>query len=227
VIVSDLLGRGAVSLADDFFAIGGDSVGAAATVARMRELSGVDIPLSALFGNPGLAAFAAAVDRLDGGDVSADAIDTVSVIAPPTVEPLPAPALARPAPAPPARTPPGDIQSTLDTILAIWRDVLDVPELTPTDDFFALGGHSLKITRVAARVRAELGTTVPLRLLFDNPTVETFAAAVHGFRAAAATPPAEPAARPAPDPAPSGDLDGLLRAVEDLFAADDPTGPGT
>ncbi|WP_048772056.1 non-ribosomal peptide synthetase [Rhodococcus ruber] len=56
-------------------------------------------------------------------------------------------------------------------------------ELTGTDpgrgdDFFAVGGNSLLATVLVGRLREETGTAVPLRLIFEHPTVESLAAAL-------------------------------------------------
>ncbi|MEV0687215.1 non-ribosomal peptide synthase/polyketide synthase [Nocardia sp. NPDC050378] len=50
------------------------------------------------------------------------------------------------------------------------------------DDFFALGGNSLTATQVVARLGAALDTQVPVRLLFDAPTVHTLAARCAALR---------------------------------------------
>ncbi|MGD0603555.1 MAG: amino acid adenylation domain-containing protein [Streptosporangiaceae bacterium] len=81
----------------------------------------------------------------------------------------------------------------------LWEDLLGAPA-EPDTNFFAAGGHSLTAMRMIARLRGTLGRDVPLRDLFDHPTLADFTAA------AAAAPPvtARPAlrSRPGPGPAP-------------------------
>ncbi|HEY0019307.1 MAG TPA: amino acid adenylation domain-containing protein [Longimicrobium sp.] len=58
-----------------------------------------------------------------------------------------------------------------EVLAGIWAEVLGVPRVGVDDDFFALGGHSLRAMQVAARVQEVLRATVPLRALFESPTV--------------------------------------------------------
>ncbi|MPR05151.1 amino acid adenylation domain-containing protein, partial [Pseudomonas sp. MAFF 212408] len=62
-------------------------------------------------------------------------------------------------------------------LAAIWQVVLQVEQVGLTDHFFELGGHSLLATQVISRVRHELKREVPLRALFEQPTLQAFATA--------------------------------------------------
>ncbi|MYW90738.1 amino acid adenylation domain-containing protein [Amycolatopsis rubida] len=52
----------------------------------------------------------------------------------------------------------------------LYAEVLGIPSVGVNDDFFALGGHSLLVTRLVARIGDTFETEVGLRALFDNPT---------------------------------------------------------
>ena len=76
-------------------------------------------------------------------------------------------------------------------LLAVWREVLGLPGLGPDDNFFDFGGHSLLGVNLMAQIRTEFGVHLPLRALFDAPTVTAMAAqlAPGGRTAARALPP--------------------------------------
>ncbi|HEV7591087.1 MAG TPA: condensation domain-containing protein, partial [Longimicrobium sp.] len=65
-----------------------------------------------------------------------------------------------------------------EALAEIWVEVLKLERAGATDNFFALGGHSLLATQVVSRVRAAFGVELPLRALFEHPTLESLAAAV-------------------------------------------------
>ena len=65
----------------------------------------------------------------------------------------------------PARTP-------IEELLAgIWCEVLGLKEVGIHDNFFELGGHSLLATQVMSRLRNTFQTDIPLRRLFETPTI--------------------------------------------------------
>ncbi|HYX25811.1 MAG TPA: amino acid adenylation domain-containing protein, partial [Thermoanaerobaculia bacterium] len=69
-----------------------------------------------------------------------------------------------------------------ELLAGIWSDVLGVERVGLHDSFFDLGGHSLLATQVVSRVREACAVDLPLRRLFEAPTLEELARAVAAAR---------------------------------------------
>jgi acyl carrier protein len=75
-----------------------------------------------------------------------------------------------------------------ETLVEIWAEVLKIERVGVLDNFFELGGHSLLAVQVIARVRKYMGVEVPVRSLFEEPTVAALANALARARVDGATP---------------------------------------
>ncbi|MGX7825164.1 SDR family NAD(P)-dependent oxidoreductase [Actinokineospora sp. 24-640] len=88
-------------------------------------------------------------------------------------------------------------------IVRAWKDSLGVAEVGVHDDFFALGGNSLVAVQLIAALRTATGVRLPMRSLFEIPTVAGLAERIEELRAEA---------EPEPDPAPAQTIRRLPRA---------------
>jgi len=105
---------------------------------------------------------------------------------------------ALPAPEPSAKEAPTDATGTPseELVAGIFEQVLELRDVGRTANFFALGGHSLLATRVISRVRQTFGRELPLRALFEAPTVESLAARIEAEdRSRGSQPPLVPLSR--------------------------------
>ncbi len=59
-------------------------------------------------------------------------------------------------------------------VIEIWSKLLENNNIGIHDDFFALGGHSLKATMLLSRIKKEFGVLIKLKDIFENPTVKEF-----------------------------------------------------
>jgi acyl carrier protein len=53
----------------------------------------------------------------------------------------------------------------------LWSELLGLPRVGVHDNFFQLGGHSLLVVQLMARLQSTLGIALPVRTLFESPTV--------------------------------------------------------
>ncbi|HEV2846615.1 MAG TPA: amino acid adenylation domain-containing protein, partial [Thermoanaerobaculia bacterium] len=158
----------------------------AAAVAVARE----DIP-----GDPRLAAYV--VPRRAGADLAGELRSWLSRTLPDymiptawvTLEAFPltpngkVDRKALPKPAALSGEAPAEPRTPVEEMLAeMWRELLGLESIGIRDNFFALGGHSLKATRLVARVRQAFGVELPLRRVFEAPTIEGLARWIERLR---------------------------------------------
>jgi amino acid adenylation domain-containing protein len=87
-----------------------------------------------------------------------------------------------------------------ELVAGLWAEILDRPRVGAHDNFFALGGHSLLATRFVARLQKLLGLSLPVRTLFECPTIESLALQIQGMGegAGVSSIPRVPRGRPLP-----------------------------
>ena len=66
-----------------------------------------------------------------------------------------------------------------EMVAGVWIEVLGLEQISVTDNFFVLGGHSLKAVQVVSRLSDLLRVELPVRALFEEPTVECLASVLN------------------------------------------------
>jgi acyl carrier protein len=85
-----------------------------------------------------------------------------------------------------------------EAVAEIWREVLGISRVGVHDNFFDLGGHSLVAMQAVSRIRDVLQVELPLRALFENPTIAGVAEAIETDHRQKEGIPGAPPIRPAP-----------------------------
>jgi amino acid adenylation domain-containing protein len=95
------------------------------------------------------------------------------------------------------------LTETEELIAQAWQEVLKIENIGTHESFFELGGHSLLATRIAARLRNAFSREIPLRALFESPTIAALARTVEKLIRKGhepELPPIEPVSRDGPLP---------------------------
>ncbi|MFL0799417.1 MAG: amino acid adenylation domain-containing protein [Agarilytica sp.] len=74
-----------------------------------------------------------------------------------------------------------DSQSkTIQKLTSLWKEVLQIDEISINDNFFELGGHSLLATHLTNRIENEFNKKLPVKILFNAPTISELAKVLDG-----------------------------------------------
>ncbi|MGB5874534.1 MAG: amino acid adenylation domain-containing protein, partial [Bacteroidota bacterium] len=87
---------------------------------------------------------------------------------------------------------PGDVEGDASThaqrtpteemLAGVWNNILGMKPVTADDNFFDMGGHSLRATQMLSRINDVFAVDLPLRTIFDSPTLGTLAHAIDSAR---------------------------------------------
>ncbi|MCP4160605.1 MAG: hypothetical protein GY760_11075, partial [Deltaproteobacteria bacterium] len=68
-----------------------------------------------------------------------------------------------------------------ETLVEIWQEVLGVKRVGILDDFFDLGGHSLKLTSIVSRINSYFEMNITMMDIFKSPTIASLSLEINAF----------------------------------------------
>ena len=101
----------------------------------------------------------------------------------------------------------------------IWRELLQLEQVGMEQNFFELGGHSLLVLQVTARIRRAFEVELPVRSVFEAPTIVGMALEVEKARSLGLKA-RTPILQRQPRPAPAEDREALMAQLDDLSPAE-------
>jgi amino acid adenylation domain-containing protein len=145
-----------------FFELGGHSVLAIRIISRLKERFGLELPLRAVFQAPTIAQLAEhLLERLPTDAPIPPSTRFVGTVTSQNGPVAPGVEVIRPS----------QNQAAAAQLREIWSSLLRIEVLDEEQSFFELGGHSMLAVRMASRVRELLGVELPLRVIFQAPTL--------------------------------------------------------
>ena len=155
---TEVLQRHNIGPNDNFFDLGGDSLKALEVISRLQALLNVELSLIAFFEDPTVAHLA---DVVIGLRTNGESVPT-SITTPSATSAFAA---------------------TQAKVAQVWGEVLQRENIAPMENFFDLGGDSLKALEVISRLQALLNVELPLIAFFEEPTIAHLAAVAEELRA--------------------------------------------
>ncbi len=179
----EVLNREVADIRANFFEIGGHSLLAMQVIARIRTNFQIELPLRVLFERPTIEGLAEALLLASDEDESSPVTAVKHVSLPDYMQAnfntkrrvQPTQSAPRSLDTEPVQGPRNPQEEALSEI---WREVLGREVADIRADFFEIGGHSLLAMQVIARIRAVFQVELPLRRLFERPTIEGLAEAI-------------------------------------------------
>ena len=168
---AEVLQRSQITDSENFFDLGGDSLKALEVISRLQNLLNVELPLIAFFENPTIAHLTTVLNEL-------------------RPEPAKVPTTAL------GTGPGGPFFDLPATLREVWQEVLQRENISPSDNFFDLGGDSLKALEVISRLQARLNVELPLIAFFEDPTILHLAAVVEKLAGATSEAPRSSSSSP-------------------------------